>query len=212
MLKYKIYNLISGYETNTYLVWETESLEAVLIDPAAPDKILKDDINELGLSLKMIINTHGHGDHIGGNHFFAAEFKCPVAIHKNDAAMLLNDNLNFTTIMGIPYDPIEATILFEDNDNIQLGNIPMEIFHTPGHTTGCIVIYSKPYLFSGDTLFLLEVGRCDLPGGNYYHLKSSIRKKIFVLPDDTIVLPGHGDSTTVGREKLENPYMTNPAL
>ena len=207
MLNYKTYNLLPGFETNTYLVWETESLEAILIDPAAPSEKLKNEIKELKMVLKMIINTHGHGDHIGGNDFFCTEFSCPLAIHENDADMLLNDNLNFASMMGISYQPKEATILFKQDEQIQLGEAILNVFHTPGHTKGCIVIYSKPYLFSGDTLFQLEVGRCDLPGGNYYNLKSSIRKKIFVLPDDTIVLPGHGDSTTVGVEKAENPYM-----
>ena len=211
MLKYKIYNLIQSYETNTYLVWDTDSSEAILIDPAAPSDLLRNDIRQLNLYLKMIINTHGHGDHIGGNKFFSEQLACPIAIQEKDASLLCDPNQNFTEIMGLKYEPKAASILFKENETFYLGQSLCEIIHTPGHTAGGLVIYADPYLFSGDTLFYREIGRTDLPNGNYHQLISSIRTRLFVLPNDTIVLPGHGESTTIGDEKKDNPYCSNSA-
>jgi len=188
-------------------VWDKVSLEAILIDPAINNDILKKDIIEFKLILKMIINTHGHGDHIGGNSFFSETFNCPIAIHRNDANMLLNENLNFINLMGIPYKIQAASMLFNDYERFFLGSTLIEVYHTPGHTNGGVVIYSKPLLFTGDTLFKLDIGRTDLPTGDYNQLLKSIKEVIFCLPEDTLVLPGHGGSSTILKEKVANPYF-----
>ena len=207
MIKYKIYNLLEMFETNTYLVWDTESLEAILIDPAAPGESLKNEIKQMNLKLIHIFNTHGHGDHIGGNEYFHKEFKCPIGIHEFDAEMLLSSAMNLSDMMFASFVSPAAGFFLTDNLTFKLGNNTITVYHTPGHTKGGIVIYSKPYLFSGDTIFRHSVGRTDLPGGNTKELTESIRKKIFCLPDDTVILPGHGPASTIRVEKDENPYV-----
>ncbi len=207
MIKYKTFNLLESFETNTYLVWDTDSKEAIIIDPAAPSDNLAEQISAMDLKIVHIFNTHGHGDHIGGNEYFHRLYNCPIGIHPYDADMLLNAALNLSDFMYTPIISPAANYLLRDRDSIYLGEIRGEVFHTPGHTKGGIVIYFSPYLFSGDTLFNLDVGRTDLPGGDFNQLANSIKEKIFSLPDETIVLPGHGPASTVGKEKQENPYV-----
>ena len=207
MVKYKKYILLEGFETNTYLVWDSSSLEAILIDPAAPSQKLVNEIIEMKLKILIIINTHGHGDHIGGNEYFQKEFKCPLGIHHSDNDMLPNPSLNLSSLMYMPIESPFATVNLDNNTSLSIGKHPIKIIHTPGHTRGCICVYTKPFLFSGDTIFYLSVGRTDFPTGNTRDLISSIKEKIFELPDETIILPGHGQSTTVRQEKEENPYL-----
>ncbi|HPY95682.1 MAG TPA: MBL fold metallo-hydrolase [Candidatus Cloacimonadota bacterium] len=207
MIKYKIFNLLENFETNTYLVWDTESNEAIIIDPSAPSENLANTISAMKLKIVHIFNTHGHGDHIGGNEYFHRLYNCPIGIHPYDADMLLNSALNLSDFMYTPIISPAASFLLKDRDSIYLGEFKGTVFHTPGHTKGGVVIYFEPYLFSGDTLFDLSVGRTDLPGGDSKQLSDSIKEKIFSLPDSTIVLPGHGGSSTVGKEKQENPFI-----
>ena len=207
MIKFKTFILLEGYETNTYLVWDTESLEAILIDPAAQNQELKKEIQNMNLKLLKIVNTHGHGDHIGGNEYFHKEFECPICIHKSDAEMLTNSQLNLSSFMNMSLKSPASSTTFEEKSEFYLGQYVVQVFHTPGHTKGGVVIYAKPFLFSGDTIFSLDVGRTDLPGGDFTELVKSIKEKVLTLPEDTVILPGHGPSTTVKREKLENPYI-----
>jgi glyoxylase-like metal-dependent hydrolase (beta-lactamase superfamily II) len=207
MIKFKTYSLLPSFETNTYLVWDTESLEAILIDPAAPNTTLRDEIKSLKLNLRYIINTHGHGDHIGGNEFFHAAFETTIAIHSDDADMLIESTQNLSAFMNEPFVSPPAKKLLSDKEAISIGKANAVIYHTPGHTAGGIVIHIGNLLFTGDTIFYRSVGRTDLPGGNTNQLISSIRNQIFILPDNTNILPGHGASTTVRDEKEQNPYV-----
>ena len=206
-MQYKIFNVLPTYGTNTYLVWDEDSKEAIMIDPAAPDKILIQEIQRKGLNLKFVVNTHGHGDHIAGNKLLKDNFKIQLCIHRDDAKMLTDPHLNFSSSIGFNLVSPKTDIILEEGGIIKLGNMEIKIIHTPGHTKGGICLYVDNLLFSGDTLFFESIGRTDLPGGNYSDLEKSIKEKLFTLPDETIILPGHGPETTIGHEKVENPFV-----
>ena len=206
-MKYKVYNVLPEFGTNTYIVWDENSRQAMIIDPAAPDRMLTEEIKNLKLDLKYIINTHGHGDHIAGNQLIKDSFSAPLSIHEADAAKLTEAKLNLSEFWNADIVSPPADVLFKDGDKITLGNYEVTVIHTPGHSLGGICLLVDGLLFSGDTLFSKGIGRTDLPGGNYEMLISSIKDKLFKLPDETIVLPGHGPETTIGKEKRNNPFV-----
>ena len=209
-MKYKKYNLLPSFDTNTYLVWDEDSMEAMLIDVAAPSKEIINEIKSLNLKLKFLINTHGHGDHIGGNKSIKQNFDIQLLIHEDDAETITDPHKNLSTFWGDGIISPSADIKLKGGEKFKLGNKELTIIHTPGHSEGGISILIKNLLFSGDTLFAGAIGRDDLTGGDYNTLVKSIREKLFKLPDDTIVLPGHGPITTIGREKKGNPYVGLP--
>ena len=159
--------LLPEFQTNTWLLWDDESKEAILVDASAPSEELLKHILSLQLKVKMIVNTHGHGDHIGGNGFFANALGAPTAIHAADAVMLTNSRKNLSEYMGMPLALDEATIKLNDGDEFTLGKHNIRVLHSPGHTLGGICLLAEKYLISGDTLFEMSVGRTDLPGGNH---------------------------------------------
>jgi len=207
-MKYNVYNLLAEFNTNTYLLWDDLSLEAVIIDPANESKVLKKEIHKLKLKIKFIINTHGHGDHIGGNAFFVKSFpESKLCIHKEDALMLLNPELNLSIFWDGGVVSPASDIQFEDEGILKLAENELKIIYTPGHSKGGISIYVDNLLFTGDALFANGIGRTDLPGGDFEILKKSIHEKIFSLPDSVVILPGHGPASTIGKEKRENSFV-----
>jgi glyoxylase-like metal-dependent hydrolase (beta-lactamase superfamily II) len=189
------------------MIWDTDSLHAFLIDPAAPSQDLLTFIKSNNLSVTHIINTHGHADHIGGNSYFKEQLKAKVCIHKLDAKMLTNSKLNLSSFVDFELVLPEADLMLEDDMILELGNNPIKVIHTPGHTQGCICLYCDELLISGDTLFFHDIGRTDLPGGSYEQIINSVKHKLFKLPANTIVLPGHGPSSTIIDEINNNPYV-----
>ena len=207
-MRYEQFILLQEFETNTYLLWDEESMEAMLIDPAAPGEKVLTSIEKKKLQLKYIVNTHGHGDHIGVNGFFKDKYSnAKLCIHKEDEEMLYRPNLNLSLYYEKSTVSPPVDILLEDNSNIYLGGYEIRVIHTPGHTKGGISLYTGRILFCGDTLFSDNVGRTDLPGGSFAELVKSIRDKLFVLPDNTLVLPGHGDPTNILEERKYNPFV-----
>ncbi len=190
-------------DNNNYLLIDEESKEAILIDCSAVDDRIKDALNEAGAKLKYILLTHGHFDHVAG----IRPTNAKIVMHEKDV-MILNQANMYLPMFGIPEITIpEIDIFIKDGDNLKIGNTDIKVIHTPGHTQGGVCYLIKDMLFSGDTIFRESVGRCDLEGGNFNQIVESIKTKIFTLPDDIKIYPGHGRETTVGWEKLHNQFM-----
>ena len=207
MIKIESTVLLESFQTNTYLLWDSISAEAFLIDPAFQSETFLQRIKQLELKVKMIINTHGHADHIGGNLYFAKALNCPVAIHLADAEMLTNNAKNFSTYMGFELNLSAPQVILHDGDELFLGSEKVKVIHTPGHTKGSICLLAGKYLISGDTLFEQSIGRTDFPGGCHTAIIDSIKNKLFILDDDILVFPGHGPTTSIGLEKVNNPFV-----
>ena len=198
---------------NTYVIW-TESKECAIIDPGMmtenENKQLADFISQNGLTPTHLINTHQHIDHVAGNIFVESTYGLKSEGHPADA-MLAERVTEQAKMFGIPYSGKNLTIGKElnDGDTIKLGDLDLKVLHIPGHSKGHIAIYCKEdnAVFVGDALFQMSIGRTDLPGGNYKELLTSIKTKLFTLPEETTVYPGHGGTTTIAFEKAHNPYL-----
>lgn len=205
-MKYEMV-VVGALETNCYLVYCEESSECAVVDPGAePERIIR-QISSLELEPVILIDTHGHVDHVGANKDIKEKYDIPLCIHSLDSRML--DNILATTMglfLGAKKSP-EPDRFLEDGELIPIGKSHLKVIHTPGHSPGSVSLSGDGFLLSGDLLFCGGVGRTDLPGGSWSVLEDSIRKRIFTFPDDTIVLPGHGPSTSVGQEKSANPFI-----
>lgn len=209
----KIHTFVLGdYGTNCYCLRSTESAKDCLIIDAGldADKLINALVQKQLNPLALIL-THGHIDHIAGVNDLREKFPdMKVYIHKLDAEMLVDPMCNLSIMMGDSFKAKPADCLVEEGDLIELAGIKLHVLHTPGHTPGGISLYSpeQGVVFSGDALFADSVGRTDFPGGSMTQLVSGIKEKLFTLPDDTEVFPGHGPATTIEREKKYNQYLS----
>lgn len=203
-LKFFFKRLVVGpLEVNCYIIADPAAKDACLIDPGAEGKTVKDILHKEKLNLKFIINTHGHGDHIGANSYFSS----PIYIHRLDADFLTNPDLNLSSSFMFGFTSPGASRLLEDGDELELGSLRLEVIHTPGHTPGSVSVKVDGLVFTGDSLFAGGVGRTDFSYGDSEALLKSIRRKLFILEDDTVVYPGHGEPSTIGKEKRTNPFL-----
>lgn len=193
-----------------YLVGDKVTGDALVIDPADNTKEIIAEAKKNKLKINYIVNTHGHVDHIGGNDDMQRATGAKIIIHEDDAFMLTATPAMMLKMFGAKESP-PADILVKDGDIISVGNVELKVIHTPGHSPGGISLYSPGYVFTGDTLFVEAVGRTDLPGGSWQTMYTSIKERLFTLPDDTKVMPGHNygrtATSTIGFEKTHNPFV-----
>ena len=188
---------------NCYIIGCEITGEAVVVDPGADPDRIRAILRRNALTGKFVINTHGHGDHIGAN----AALGLPVLIHRLDSAFLTDPAKNLSSSFFLRILSPKASRLLEDDDKIECGRLLITVIHTHGHTPGGIALKTASAVFTGDTLFRGGVGRTDLPDGDEGALFKSIKEKLLVLDDDTIVYPGHGPDTTIGEERRNNPFL-----
>ncbi len=198
---------VGSMEGNCYILAQKKDSQAIIIDPGAQARKIMKVLDKYKLKPALIINTHGHYDHIGADN----ELGVPVYAHKLDAPLLKDAMLNMSGLFALPYT-VKAEIKFlEDNQIIELDGMQLKVLHTPGHTAGGIaLLLQKPInkiAFTGDTLFCRGIGRSDLAGGDEAALIKSIKEQLFTLPDDTKIYPGHGTSSTIGEEKSNNSFI-----
>ncbi|MDI6603543.1 MAG: MBL fold metallo-hydrolase [Thermoanaerobacteraceae bacterium] len=199
--------VVGLFQSNCYIITNTNSKESVVIDPGEMIPSLIDYIQANKYKLKYILLTHGHLDHIGGVEELREKTGAPVAISSYDAEMLYDPELNLSA-MGYGEIKVKpADILLNDGDILYIGDIKIEVLHTPGHTPGGISFKIDNILFTGDTLFKGSIGRTDFPGGNYEEIINSIKDKLLTQDDNTIIYPGHGEVSTIGYEKIHNPFL-----
>ena len=195
-------------EVNAIIAYDSDSLKGILIDPGEEPETIVSAIEKSGVKLESIVLTHGHGDHIGAVGVLRDKLSLPVAIGRYDDEMLSDPALNLAANMGIELILEPAERLLDEGDIIEVGSFSFEVMHTPGHTKGSVSLKSGRDVIVGDLVFCGSVGRTDLPGGSFQELLRSIKEKILTLPDETRLYPGHGPVTTVGRERVSNPFLT----
>ena len=192
---------------NCYILGCKDTGEAAVIDPGdEADRILI-KLSEARLKVTYLINTHGHFDHVAANKRMKEVTDADLLIHPEDAPMLAELNRAASSFGLSAENSPDADRYINDGDEVSFGSITLKVIHTPGHSRGGICLYTPGHLFVGDTLFAGSIGRTDLPGGNYDTLIASIKEKLLVFDDNTIVYPGHGPETTIGREKKINPFL-----
>jgi glyoxylase-like metal-dependent hydrolase (beta-lactamase superfamily II) len=200
--------LVTGVlDVNTYIIGCKETNEGAVIDPGGREAEILEILEEENLELKYIINTHGHLDHSVGNSYLKEKTNAPIVIHAEDAIMLIIPQDPLLSLMLHEYTMIPADIELQDGEVIKVGNIELQVIHTPGHTPGGMCLITKDIIFTGDTLFAGGIGRTDLVGGSYKTLVQSIKDKLMVLDGRLKVLPGHGVATTIKRERESNPFL-----
>jgi glyoxylase-like metal-dependent hydrolase (beta-lactamase superfamily II) len=200
------------FEENAYLVGLESQNEAVIVDPGLePDRILQ-EVDRLGWRPVAILNTHGHADHIAGNAAMKETWpECPLVIGRDEAGKLLDPVANLSAGFGMPLVSPRADQTVIDGEVLDLAGIRWTVWETPGHSSGHVAFVAlelSPILvLGGDVLFAGSIGRSDFPDSDPAALVASIREKLFKLPDDAVVLPGHGPATTIGRERRSNPFV-----
>jgi glyoxylase-like metal-dependent hydrolase (beta-lactamase superfamily II) len=203
--------VVGAFSVNCYVVAERAGARAVIIDPGDDERLIRALLHKHGLTPGIVVNTHGHIDHIGCDDVFGV----PVYAHRDEVAMLRDAQENLSGFLAQPFTVKAAVTAVDDRALIECDGVTLEVIHTPGHSPGGICLLCRcpaaaGVLFSGDTLFARSVGRTDFPGADEESLLRGIRERLMTLPDETIVYPGHGPRTTIGKERRANPFIAGP--
>ena len=195
-----------------YLVACPETKKGLVIDPGGDEEKILALCEEEGVTLEYIVATHGHPDHVCGNLRIQQATGAKIVMHAEDDAFFGDpQTVQYFSMLGLAFSP-PADVKVQQGDTLTIGNVSLEVLHTPGHTPGGICLYGEGNLFAGDTLFAGGVGRTDFPGGDSKQLLTSIKERLLTLPPDTVVWPGHGyggSQSTIAEEKASNPFLTS---
>lgn len=207
-MSFSVDTLVVGpIEENCYVLKDEETGEGIIIDAGDNGQEILAYVRDNGIDIKLLVNTHGHWDHIGAVDVLRDALGVQLAIHREDASMLTASEEEMAVYSVFVGKKKPAEILLEDGDVINFGKSSLKVIHTPGHTKGGICLYGGGCLFSGDTLFASSVGRTDLPGGDYHEILHSVNVALAQVADETKVYPGHGPASRMGRERRCNPYL-----
>jgi hydroxyacylglutathione hydrolase len=201
---------LGPFAANCYIVGADNTKEGIVIDPVAEAETIMDNVRQLGLTIKLIVATHSHPDHIMALHQIKEETGAPFAMHEAEPAGIMASGMAraMGIFMGGSAEPLSKPDMpLKDSDTIDVGDLRFTVLHTPGHSRGGISLYGHGVVFVGDSLFNFSIGRTDFPGCSHQQLIDSINSKLMTLPDDTIVYPGHGPNTTIGAERQYNPFL-----
>lgn len=200
--------VLGSLGTNCYLLINEKTNEVLIVDPATCPDYVAYHVKSNGFTPRAILLTHCHFDHVMGIEGWLKEFDIPVYIHENEKPLLADPELNLSGLFGTSYS-YDDVICLQDNEILELAGFQLQVIHTPGHTAGgcCYYTEEERILISGDTLFFRSVGRSDFPTGSASTLVRSIKEKLFCLPDDVVVYPGHGEETSIADEKINNPFV-----
>ena len=202
---------LGDFGANCYIIGDDATKEGMVIDPGDEGALVVKGVKALGLTIKVIVLTHSHIDHIGGLAELKKATSAEIAIHEKEAPFLLKQPWKLDFMPEPPPAP-PADRLLKDGDIINVGKLKFKVLHTPGHTIGGICLLGDGVVFTGDTLFNFSIGRADFPGSDYKQEMTSIRTKLMTLPDDTKVYSGHGAETTIGAERKGNPFLNGTAM
>jgi len=200
---------VGPLQCNCSIIGDEASREAMVIDPGDDIADVLAVIHKHNLKVQQIVITHAHIDHVGGAMKLRASTGAPILLNQNDSALLKMLDLQAAWIGMVPPGKVEIDHSIDELDKVQTGPLVAQVMHTPGHTEGSVCLYfpEQQKLIAGDTLFAGSIGRTDLPGGSFEKIISSLHEKVLALPDETVVVPGHGPLTTIGEERESNPFL-----
>lgn len=200
---------VGPFASNCYIVGSSSTKQGMIIDPGAEAGTILRTVQQMGLSISLIVATHSHMDHVGALRSVKEKTNAEFAIHEAEKGDAFAAPLRMLTSLGLTpiKSPPQPDRLLKDGDQIEVGDLHFEVLFTPGHSSGGICLSGHGVVFSGDTLFNFGIGRTDFPGCSHERLIESIREKLMVLPDETLVYPGHGPPTTIGDERRGNPFL-----